>query len=128
MNPRWITLLSVVLYAAALATPALTSASPSPNETPMFGWQCFLFGPAYFIVVWPLLCWIPNPWLFLLWLNTLRGRRTGPSGTWGAFGFSIASVAFLGMVFSYFPHVGAILWIASMAAGGFAAMENDCLA
>lgn len=124
--PPWaLTLISFGLYVAACASPALMSVHPSGKEEPIPGILCLFWGIIGVAAIWPPLCWIPNPWVFLLWINVLRRRKTGPAGVWGGPLLAVFALAFLRFFPEYGPEYGAFLWLASIAVAGWAAHLTD---
>jgi hypothetical protein len=130
MRPRWLALiLSIALFIFACVLPALASPKTAPGQPSLIGLECLFYGPVAFMFVWPVVCWLPNPMLLLLWINIFRRAKTRSWVVWGALGLAVVGVALLpaGHLFlrTFEPRVGAIFWVASIAIGGYAAKLTD---
>jgi len=124
--PPWLlVLLSFGLYVVACAAPALMSVNPSGKEEPLTGIFCLIWGIMGIAAIWPPLCWIANPWVFILWINVLRRRKSGPAGAWGGLLFAVFALVFLRFLPEYAPQIGAYLWLTSIALAGWAAHLTD---
>lgn len=117
-------LLSVALYAAALALPALVSFRSSSGEQPTMGWQCLVFGVMFCFLIVPGVVWVANPWLWVLWYRAARNIPSR-STAWLCLVWAVISLVLLCIGYQVAPLWGAGLWIASIATGIWAARLTE---